>query len=402
MLYRLILVAAVVTLLLSGVGFIPGAVRGTSAQSNADLPTISAQQEFQDARGNQGDVLAEISAAAVELSRFEADHDFAALYDRLHPDSRARVSFPVFKGWYEALLAGKTTTELTVTEINFIDWTWGVTGVTYHDTAQVLFVQPYWVNGVREDVASAFHLVADGGEWYWFFGGSQEFIERQVALYGGSEPVAASDPDDPAAIVAAGATARAERFPDILHAHVDAYWAYQFAAAGREYTSPGAVLGFSHMIETGCGLADPLTEAAFYCVLDQTIYYSNDFRVMVESQIGDYGWVVVIAHEWGHHIQLALGTDLVGALDQTGSLAPVELEQQADCLAGAYTQDAERQGWLDDTDVDEAVLMTSLSGDPVGTNWRDPNAHGTGEQRVGAFFEGYMDGLGGCALDLRP
>ncbi len=402
MLNRLVLVAVIVALLCSGMNVLPGAVPGTAAQSSSDLPPISALPGPQESPSSQEFVLAEISATAVALSRYEANHDFEALYARLHPDSRARVPFKVFKGWYEALLAGKSTTELTVTDINFIDWTWGVTGVTYHDTAQVLFVQPYWVNGVREDVSSAFHLVAEDGEWYWFFGGSQEFLDQQIALYGGAEPVAAGQADDPAAIVAAGAAARAARFPDILHAHVDAYWAYQFAAAGREYTPPGAVLGFSSVIETGCGLADPLTEAAFYCVLDQTIYYSNDFRATVESQIGDYGWVVVIAHEWGHHIQLSLGTDLVGALDQTGSLAPVQLEQQADCLAGAYTQDAERQGWLDDTDVDEAVLMTSLSGDPVGTNWRDPNAHGTGEERVSAFLDGYADGLGGCDLDLRP
>lgn len=399
---RVILVVAMLTVLCAGAGIVPGAVRGTLAQSNADVPVISAQPDPQEAPASQERILAEITTAAIELSRLEAERDFAALYNRLHPDSRSRVTFTVFKGWYEDLLAGKTTAELTVTGINFVDWTWGVSGATYHDTAQVLFVQPYWVNGVREDVASAVHLVADDGAWHWFFGGSQEFLDLQAALYGGLEPVAVGDADDPAAIVAAGAAARAERFPDILHAHVDAFWAYQFAAAGREYTSPGAVLGFSHTIETGCGLADPLTEAAFYCVLDQTIYYSNDFRATVENQIGDYGWVVVIAHEWGHHIQLSLGTDLVGALDQTGSLAPIQLEQQADCLAGAYTLDAEQQGWLDDTDVDEGLLMTSLSGDPVGTHWRDPNAHGSGEERVGAFLNGYKDGVAGCDLDLAP
>jgi predicted metalloprotease len=337
---------------------------------------------------------ADIEATAVELSQMEADRDFAGLYDRLHPDSRALVSFDVFSGWYEALLAGKTTDELTVTEINFIDWTWGVNGVTYRDTAQVRFVQPYWIDGVRDDVASEFHLVEDDGEWYWFFGGSQDFIDQQAALYG-------SAPDNPAAIVEAGAAQRAIRFPDVLHAHVDAYWAHQFAAAGRDYTSPGGVTGFDSRIETGCGVADPVMEAAFYCVLDQTIYYSTDFRELVEAQIGDYGWVVVIAHEWGHHVQLELGSDLVGALDQIGTLAPIELEQQADCLAGAYTQSAEQTGWLDETDFDEAVFMTSLSGDPVGTSWADPNAHGSGEERVGAFLQGYGDGLAGCDLDLE-
>lgn len=336
---------------------------------------------------------AEITAAAVALSRFEADRDFAALYAKLHPDSRALVPFAAFAGWYEALLAGTTTAELTVSGINFIDWTWGVTGKTYVGTAQVRVVQPFWVGGVREDVANVFHLVEQDGEWYWFFGGTREFIDQQIALY-------APAGDGPEAMVAAGAAERARRFPDVLHAHVDAYWAYAFAEAGREYTPPGGVIGFSSTIETGCGLADPVMEAAFYCVLDQTIYYSADFRKIIESRIGDYGWLVVVAHEWGHHVQLTLGTDLVGALDQTGSQAPIELEQQADCLAGAYTRGAEANGWLDDSDLTEAVHMTSLSGDPIGTSWGDPNAHGSGEDRVAAFIDGYTGGVDGCGLDL--
>ena len=391
------LVAGPLAILLILAGLLVPAAPDVVAQDQTleRLPEIAAAKSS----NQQSAPLAEITAAAVELSRLEAERDFDALYQRLHPDSRRLVPLAAFKGWYEALLAGKTTDELTVTGINFIEWTWGVTGVTYRETAQVQFVQPYWVNGVREDVTSVFHLVEHEGDWYWFFGGSQDFIDQQIALY---SPASGPASDDPAAIVQAGAAERARRFPDVLHAHVDAYWAYQFAATDRPYTPPSGVVGFSSRTETGCGLADPITEAAFYCVLDQTIYYSTEFREMIEAEIGDYGWVVVIAHEWGHHIQLQLGTDLVGALDQTGSLAPIELEQQADCLAGAYTQSAEQQGWLDDTDVNEAVFMTSLSGDPVGTSWGDPNAHGTGDDRVEAFLEGYTGGIADCGLDLAP
>ena len=383
-----------ITLLLAGL-LVPATGASGQEQPAGGLPEIAAAKSS----NQQPAPLAEITAAAVELSRLEAERDFRALYQRLHPDSRRLVPFVAFEGWYEALHARKNTDELTVTGINFIDWTWGVTGITYRDTAQVQFVQPYWVNGVREDVTSVFHLVEHDGDWYWFFGGSQAFIDQQLALF---SPTTSPAPDDPAAIVQAGAAERARRFPDVLHAHVDAYWTYQFAAADRTYAAPFGVVGFSTRVETGCGLADPITEAAFYCVLDQTIYYSTEFRQMIEAEIGDYGWVVVIAHEWGHHVQLQLGTDLVGALDQSGSLAPVELEQQADCLAGAYTQSAEQQGWLDDTDVNEAVFMTSLSGDPVGTSWGDPNAHGTGDERVAAFLDGYTGGITDCDLDLTP
>lgn len=202
---------------------------------------------------------------------------------------------------------------------------------------------------------------------------------------------------DPAAVYE---PERAARFPDILHAHVDAYWSARFAAAGLDYRPPRAVIGFSTPIETACGQADPLTETAFYCVLDETIYYAEPFRQIVEENIGDYGWVVVIAHEWGHHVQRLLGFDLATWSFQSGDVRSVAIEQQADCLAGAYTDAAELSAWLDPGDINEALRMTGLSGDPPGTEWDDERAHGTSEERVKAFTDGYRQGLATCELGL--
>lgn len=193
---------------------------------------------------------------------------------------------------------------------------------------------------------------------------------------------------------------RAARFPDPLHAHVDAYWSDRFAEAGRPYRPPAGVVGFSTAIETGCGLAEAAEETAFYCVLDETIYYTVEFRQVIEENIGDYGWVVVVAHEWGHHVQRQLGYDVAMLPYQSGNVAPIALEQQADCLAGAYTDAAELSGWLDPGDVDEAILMTGLSGDPPGTAIHNPTAHGSGAERVDAFFEGYELGISGCELGI--
>jgi predicted metalloprotease len=193
---------------------------------------------------------------------------------------------------------------------------------------------------------------------------------------------------------------RAARFPDPLHAHVDVYWAERFAEAGRPYRSPAGVVGFATTIETGCGLADPNHETAFYCVLDETIYYSVEFRQIIEANIGDYGWVVVVAHEWAHHAQRLLGYDVAMLPYQAADVAPIALEQQADCLAGAYTEAAELSGWLHPGDVDEAITMTGLSGDPPGTTAHHPTAHGSGEERVAAFVRGYEQGIVGCDLGL--
>jgi predicted metalloprotease len=193
---------------------------------------------------------------------------------------------------------------------------------------------------------------------------------------------------------------REVRFPDPLHAHIDAFWAARFQEAGRAYDPPDGVEAFDEPIVTACGRADPNEEAAFYCVIDQKIYYSASFRQLIESQIGDFAWVVVVAHEWAHHIQAQLGFDLGVSPDASIDGAPIELEQQADCLAGAYSVDAEKSGWLDPGDIDEALYMTEISGDPPGTAWDDPRAHGSSEDRVDAFLGGYSGGLPACDLDL--
>ncbi len=208
------------------------------------------------------------------------------------------------------------------------------------------------------------------------------------AVAGMIDPAAVAEPE------------RAARFPDLLHAHVDVYWSVRFAEVGRPYRPPAGVVGFTTTIDTGCGVADPETETAFYCILDETIYYSVEFRRIIDENIGDFGWVTVVAHEWGHHVQRQLGYDLVILPYQGGDIAPIMLEQQADCLAGAYTDSAELSGWLDPGDVDEAILVTSLSGDPPGTSVFDPSAHGTGAARIVAFVEGYELGVAGCGLDL--
>ena len=332
------------------------------------------------------------AAAARELSRLEAEEEFDELYDRLHPDVRAEVPRAAVVGWYEAQFAGSRTDELTVTDVVVEDWVWPVTGETYDDAAAVSFVQPYWTGSERSEVEGVVHLVEEDGEWGWFWGTSRASVDQQIALYapGELEPAFAD-------LVAAE---RVAVFPDQLHAHVDAFWAGQFAFVGRSYNPPDGVVPIEEPVLTACGRADPATDYAFYCLLDETIYYSGEFRRTIEAAVGDFGWVVVVAHEWGHHVQSELGIDLGGAPDRAGDPTSFELEQQADCLAGAYTQAADEVAWLESGDVEEALEITYLAGDPVGTPYNDPFAHGTGQERVEAFGTGYDGGIEACGLDL--
>ena len=189
-------------------------------------------------------------------------------------------------------------------------------------------------------------------------------------------------------------------FPNILDADVDDFWARTFAAAGVPYTPPHDIVSFGDSVRTACGRATAEQTVAFYCPSDETIYYSAEFRAIVEEQVGDFAWVTVIAHEWGHHVQIELGLDAGQQARGSARTYPIQLELQADCLAGAYTQDAEARDWLDPGDVDEALFLTDFAGDASGTHWTDPNAHGTPQQRVRAFERGYEEGLPGCDLDL--
>ena len=346
----------------------------------------------------QGADLDGAADAARAFSVLEEERDFAALYDRMHPDAREIVPESAVVGWYEGFLADREAGPLTVTEVVPEPWTWDVTGTTYDEAVTVRYVQPYTIDGVLTEVPGEVHLVPDEDGWGWFFGASRAFVDEQIALYGddGSATLFALAQEETGELQ----VPREVLFPDPLHAHVDAFWAARFAEAGRVYGPPGGVIPFDEPIVTACGRAEPDREAAFYCVIDEKIYYSVEFRTLIEQQIGDFAWVIVVAHEWGHHIQAKLGFDLGVVPDRAGEIPAIELEQQADCLAGAYAIDAETLGWLDPGDIDEALYMTEISGDPAGTAWNDPRAHGTGDDRIDAFLEGYAGGLPACELAL--
>jgi hypothetical protein len=159
----------------------------------------------------------------------------------------------------------------------------------------VSFVQQFADGSVADEVV---RLVQDElGQWRWFFGRSIEFVNEQIALY-------ASQPSGTA-----------------------------FRGAGLQYTSPGLVAINERPVETGCVTAYPGDGPGFYCGLDMTIYVDVYWLTTFEVNMGDFAWITVLAHEWGHHIQY-----LLAVRQQTNNL----FELQADCLAGSFARDADR------------------------------------------------------------
>jgi predicted metalloprotease len=180
----------------------------------------------------------------------------------------------------------------------------------------------------------------------------------------------------------------ASQFIEVLD-QLDAFWSGNFAGAAATYRSP-SVIPLEDFVVTGCGPAGP-EDFAFYCPIDETIYYSPAGFAEHDQRIGDFGPIVVTAHEWGHHVQW-----LTGVIPKPGN----EFELQADCLAGAYASEAGQQGLLDPGDITEAVTSSADAGDPIGLPQDAPGAHGINDDRVIAFMRGYLDGATGCDLPL--
>ncbi|MDP9366506.1 MAG: neutral zinc metallopeptidase, partial [Chloroflexota bacterium] len=275
------------------------------------LPWFAAAQDQSDARG--------VAATAVALSRLEATGDFNALYDRIHPDAHAVVPRAAAFGWFEEEFAPRGPGVSTVTGVRFVEWTWAVTGKTYPYTAEVSFEQPFADGTVAEDVV---RLVQDrNGEWRWFFGRDRAFVEEQIARYA---------PPVPPRTGSGGVVAVAEE-------DIGLFWEIALGAAGRRYVPPG-VVPVEAPLATACGALDPYGVPAAYCRIDRTIYYAPLFFADREARFGDFAWVTVLAHEWGHHVQHLLGIE-------PGPSNAFEL--QADCLAGSYARDAGTRGLLD-------------------------------------------------------
>jgi predicted metalloprotease len=128
---------------------------------------------------------------------------------------------------------------------------------------------------------------------------------------------------------------------------------------------------------------------AFYCSTEDVVAWDAEGLLpTLQKKFGDFVIPVVMAHEWGHAIQAR----------SNFTARTVTKELQADCFAGAWSKHAKDDGVFQVTAAD---LDTALAGildlrDTPGTSNIDPNAHGSGFDRVGAFQDGFDNGPGKC------
>jgi predicted metalloprotease len=147
---------------------------------------------------------------------------------------------------------------------------------------------------------------------------------------------------------------------------------------------------------------------AFFCPIDGAIYVDPTLMDDLADEFSPFAAAVVIAHEWGHHLQAELGitddayTSITTSLTEPTSL---QVELQADCLAGVWAAQANADGRLEPGDLDRAVyMMASFLGDgdlPPGTHddpWYLDEQHGDGALRAWWFLRGFGGGVEDCGI----
>lgn len=133
---------------------------------------------------------------------------------------------------------------------------------------------------------------------------------------------------------------------------------------------------------------------AFYCGGPNDDYIAWDAESLfpqVNNVFGSIAPAIVLSHEMGHAIQARAGV----------RASSIVMESQADCFAGAWSAFAARSDGdpvqLDDAALDGAIAAIITLRDQPGTAAINPQAHGTGFDRVNSFQTGFEGGPQRCA-----
>ncbi|MFA6205397.1 MAG: neutral zinc metallopeptidase [Methylocystis sp.] len=176
---------------------------------------------------------------------------------------------------------------------------------------------------------------------------------------------------------------------------------------GVRFQPPRLVL-FNGYTQSRCGAAQSAM-GPFYCPLDQRIYLDTSFFRDMQRRFGgggDFAYAYVISHEMGHHVQNLLGIlpkiqraqQLAGSRSEANALS-VRAELMADCLAGVWANNANKQKpILEEGDIEQAVASAQAIGDDRqqkatrGYVVPDSFTHGSAAQRAQWLLKGLRTG----------
>ena len=197
----------------------------------------------------------------------------------------------------------------------------------------------------------------------------------------------------------------AAKFTKVILADTEDTWGAIFKDMGRQYAQPKLVM-YRGATRTACGTGQSVM-GPFYCPADSTVYIDLSFYDEMRNKLGaggDFAQGYVIAHEVGHHVQKQLGIEpKVRQLQQNASQAEanrlsVKMELQADCFAGVWGYNMQKQDYMETGDLQEALNAAEAIGDDrlqqqsQGRVVPDSFTHGTSQQRYTWFKRGFDSG----------
>ena len=211
---------------------------------------------------------------------------------------------------------------------------------------------------------------------------------------------------------------RDAQFVSVVLADTERVWSQVFQENGMTYREPELIL-FNGRVTSACGSASSAT-GPFYCPGDQKVYLDTSFFAEMRQSLGisgdqqgsgdagnqgkagDFAQAYVVAHEVGHHVQTLLGisqkvNEARRQVSKTqGNELSVRQELQADCFAVVWANS--NQQYIEAGDIDEALHAASQIGDDRLAHNRgqvavpDNFTHGTSQQRVNWFTQGFQSG----------
>lgn len=174
-------------------------------------------------------------------------------------------------------------------------------------------------------------------------------------------------------------------------------WKSEFKKMGKGYLEPKLVL-FRGATQSACGWAVSQVWP-HYCPIDKTIYIDETFFTILEQKFGAQWWdlaqAYVVAHEVWHHVQQQLW--ITNEVQRWDNQASVQLELQADCLAGIWIGVINEDWVLEENDLYEAIDAAEAVGDDSiqqKTQWSvnpETRTHGSSEQRKKWLYKGYTE-----------
>src|SRR6059058_1220079 len=168
------------------------------------------------------------------------------------------------------------------------------------------------------------------------------------------------------------------RFVSKVLGSTELQWKQIFASDGRIYRSPVLVLyrGATH---ASCGGEAQSAMGPFYCPADQKVYLDTSFFDQIAtrfhgcdvgSKTCQFSQAYVIAHEVGHHVQNLLGIlpRAQRVQQESGRVSAnhvqVQIELQADCLAGIWAHHSqEKWKFIEPGDIEAAMQTAAAIGD---------------------------------------